>query len=78
MALQRLAAFFQEQHYHHSGRRKPVVLIGPADSGQRCLAVGYEATGRMQVRSGIAAFFLGGGGCVPRPWTCVPAPMAAA
>lgn len=45
MALQRLAAFFQEQHLHQNqnNRRKPVVLIGPKDpiSG-RCLAVGYQ------------------------------------
>ncbi len=49
MALQRMAAFFQDQHFHHTNRRKPVVLIGPADASLRCLAVGYEATGRMQV-----------------------------
>uniref|UniRef100_A0A1D2AER3 Cell division control protein 45-like protein n=1 Tax=Auxenochlorella protothecoides TaxID=3075 RepID=A0A1D2AER3_AUXPR len=48
MALQRMAAFFQDQHFHHTNRRKPVVLIGPADASLRCLAVGYEATGRMQ------------------------------
>lgn len=47
MALQRLAAFFQEQHLHQNqnNRRKPVVLVGPRDpiSG-RCLAVGYQIT----------------------------------
>ena len=55
MALQRLAAFFQDQHFQQSGRRKPIVLIGPrraAPGGaQRCLVVGYEATNRMQVRA---------------------------
>ena len=57
MALQRLAAFLQDQHFQgasesqrSSGRaRKPVVLISPADGEGNCLAVGYEATGRMQV-----------------------------
>ena len=60
MALQRLAAFLQDQHFQgasesqrSSGRaRKPVVLISPADGEGNCLAVGYEATGRMQVGSG--------------------------
>lgn len=47
MALQRLAAFFQEQHLHQNqnARRKPVVLIGPRDAGTgRCLVVGYQVT----------------------------------
>lgn len=48
MALQRLAAFFQEQHFHLSGKRKPVVLIGPRGDDGRCLVAGYQATARMQ------------------------------
>lgn len=48
MALQRLAAFFQEQHFQASGRRKPVVLIGPKSTEGRCLVIGFEATNRMQ------------------------------
>lgn len=47
MALQRLAAFFQEQHAHQgqNNRRKPVVLIGPRDAVTgRCLVVGYQVT----------------------------------
>jgi cell division control protein 45 len=45
LALQRLAAFFQEQHLHasHANRRKPVVLVGPKDPASgRCLVVGYQ------------------------------------
>ena len=54
MALQRMAAFFQDQYYHVSGKRRPIVLFGPvADSG-RCLVVGYEATHRLQVGKGGA------------------------
>lgn len=48
MALQRLAAFFQEQAVHFGQRRKPVVLIGPRSTEGRCLVIGYEATNRMQ------------------------------
>lgn len=47
MALQRMAAFFQEQHLHqsHTNRRKPVVLIGPrCPRTGRCLVVGYQVT----------------------------------
>ncbi len=74
MALQRLAAFFQEQYYHQSGKRKPVILVGPkADSG-RCLVIGFEATNRMQVREGRAGGTpelgqLGGGLGFARPAT---------
>lgn len=50
MALQRLAAFFQDQHQQARGRRKPVILIGPrAGDDGRCLVIGYEATQRMRV-----------------------------
>lgn len=51
MALHRLAAFFQDQHFQARGRRKPVILIGPrASSDGRCLVIGYEATQRIRVR----------------------------
>lgn len=60
MALQRLAAFFQDQHYQLRGVRKPVVLVGPKSSDGRCLVIGYEATQRMRVR-----------GCGwPAAWAC--------
>ena len=49
MALQRLASFFQEQHYQQRGRRKPVVLVGPRSENGRCLVIGFEATQRMRV-----------------------------
>lgn len=50
MTLQRLAAFFQDQHQQARGRRKPVILIGPrAGDDGRCLVIGYEATQRMRV-----------------------------
>ncbi|PSC71473.1 cell division control 45-like protein [Micractinium conductrix] len=48
MALQRLAAFFQEQHFQARGKRKPVILIGPKAENGRCLVIGYEATQRMR------------------------------
>lgn len=49
MTLQRLAAFFQDQHQQARGRRKPVILIGPrAGDDGRCLVIGYEATQRMR------------------------------
>ncbi|GAB4814948.1 hypothetical protein N2152v2_001994 [Parachlorella kessleri] len=48
MALQRLASFFQEQYYHQSGKRKPVILVGPKAENGRCLVIGFEATNRMQ------------------------------
>lgn len=48
IALQRLAAFFQEQGFHASSQRKPVVVVGPADTRSRCLVVGYQATGRVR------------------------------
>lgn len=59
MALQRLAAFFQEQSFHASGKRKPVILVGPKSDEGRCLVIGFEATNRMQVR---AEQWRGGGG----------------
>ena len=68
MALQRLAAFFQDQHFQQSGNRKPIVLIGPrraAPGGsQRCLVVGFEATNRMHVRTLCVCVW--GGGLVTR------------
>ncbi|EFN58772.1 hypothetical protein CHLNCDRAFT_50260 [Chlorella variabilis] len=48
MALQRLAAFFQDQYFQSSGHRKPVMLIGPRSAEGRCLVIGYEATQRMR------------------------------
>lgn len=48
MALQRLASFFQEQHFQARGVRKPVILIGPRSATGRCLVIGYEATQRMR------------------------------
>ena len=50
MALQRLAAFFQDQYFQAKGHRKPVMLIGPRTGEGRCLVIGYEATQRMRVR----------------------------
>jgi hypothetical protein len=49
MALQRLAAFFQDQYFQAKGHRKPVMLIGPRTGEGRCLVIGYEATQRMRV-----------------------------
>lgn len=48
MALQRLAAFFQEQHFQTSKKKKPVVLIGPKREDGRCLVVGYQATAHIR------------------------------
>ena len=45
MALQRMASFLQEQHYHQSqtNKRKPVVLIAPKNPVTgRCLVVGFQ------------------------------------
>jgi cell division control protein 45 len=59
MALQRLAAFFQEQHLHqsHANRRKPVVLVGPRDAvSGRCLVVGYQVAAPGQGNKLGAAF----------------------
>ena len=47
MALQRMAAFLQEQHLHQSqnNRKKPLVLVGPKDPiTRRCLVVGYQVS----------------------------------
>ena len=52
MALQRLAAFFQDQYFQAKGHRKPVMLIGPRTGEGRCLVIGYEATQRMRVSRG--------------------------
>jgi hypothetical protein len=49
MALQRLAAFFQDQYFQARGTRKPVMLIGPRSGDDRCLVVGYEASQRAKV-----------------------------
>lgn len=70
MALQRLAAFFQDHYYQARGARKPVMLIGPRTEGDRCLVIGYEATQRMRVRGRA------GGQATGRAWDAVvlPAP----
>jgi cell division control protein 45 len=59
MTLQRMAAFFQEQHLHQSqnNRRKPLVLIGTKDPlTGRCLVVGYQVTAPGQGNRLGAAF----------------------
>ena len=66
MALQRLAAFLQEQHFQTRGQRKPVVLIGPRSSTDRCLVIGYEATQRMRVRGCTGGAGCGGGRAADR------------
>jgi cell division control protein 45 len=59
MALQRMAAFFQEQHLHQAAtnRRKPLVLVGPRDPRtRRCLVVGYQVAAPGQGNRLGAAF----------------------
>ena len=60
MTLQRMAAFFQEQHKHQnqSNKRKPLVLVGPKDPlTGRCLVVGYQVASPGQQGNRLGAAF---------------------
>jgi hypothetical protein len=77
MALQRLAAFFQDEMYSRTGRRRPVVVIAPRnpDTG-RCLVVGYGTSQRLRGNKLGAAFSAASEKVGARAWhdlfdTCV-------